>query len=175
MTKLTSSELALATRMIRNSDNDATTTLFARLGRAKAVSRSNTRLGLTNTVVNSAWGLTRTTADDQVTLLAKLIDTSGPLDPKSRKLASSLMTAVEADQRWGVSAAARPGEHVALKNGWDTRTADHGLWVVNSLGRIFDDDVNVSMAVLSHGHRTLPAGITVVEKVAKLTREHLAW
>src|SRR5205085_7852388 len=63
---LTSSELWLAKRMIRASDNDATTELFAQLGRSAAVSRTNKRLGLTSTKVNNSWGLTRTTVNDQV-------------------------------------------------------------------------------------------------------------
>ena len=44
-----STELALAKRMIRLSDNDATTSLFAKLGKASAINKCNQRLGLTRT------------------------------------------------------------------------------------------------------------------------------
>jgi beta-lactamase class A len=172
---LTSTELALAKRMIRLSDNDATTSLFNRLGKNSAVQACDKRLGLTETKVNSAWGLTRTTVDDQVKLLSQLVSTSSPLDADSRKLAFTLMNSVDESQEWGVPAAARSGETFTVKNGWDTRTADSGRWVVNSVGRITSANTDVSVAVLSHGHASMGAGIAVVEKVAKMTRQYLKY
>jgi beta-lactamase class A len=173
---LTSNEMALAKRMIRLSDNDATTALFNQLGKNSAVQASDKRLGLTETKVNSAWGLTRTTVDDQVKLLAQLVSTSSPLDADSRKLAFTLMNHVDASQDWGVPAAAtKPGDVFTVKNGWDTRTADGGKWVVNSVGRITGPNTDVSIAVLSHDHTSMAAGINVVEKVAKMTRQYLKY
>ncbi|HEY0532132.1 MAG TPA: serine hydrolase [Actinoplanes sp.] len=172
---LTSTELALAKRMIRLSDNDATTSLFNKLGKNSAVQACDKRLGLTQTKVNSAWGLTRTTVDDQVKLLSQLVSTSSPLDAESRKLAFTLMNSVDESQEWGVPAAAEPGDVFTVKNGWDTRTSDNGRWVVNSVGRITGPSTDVSVAVLSHGHPSMAAGIAVVEKVAKMTRQYLKY
>ncbi|MBO3738796.1 serine hydrolase [Actinoplanes sp. NEAU-H7] len=173
----TSAEMALAKPMIRRSDNDATTRLYNRLGGRTAVTRCNKRLGLTGTVVNSRWGLTRTTAADQVRLLAELADTRGPLSASSRKTAFTLMNTVDKAQDWGVPAVARKGEIFTVKNGWDTRSADGGLWAVNTIGRITAKNgaVDVSVAVLSHNNRTMAAGVTLVEKIAKLTRTHLRY
>lgn len=175
---LTSSELALAKRMIRASDNAATTELFRRLGRAGAVTRCNKRLGLTSTTVNQSWGLTRTTVEDQVKLLSELVDPKGPVDADSRKLAFKLMSTVQSDQDWGVSAAAGTGETTALKNGWLSRSTEGGRWIVNSVGRITADtgsDVDVSLAVLSHGSRSFEAGVDHVEKLSELTRRYLKY
>jgi beta-lactamase class A len=172
---LTSAELSLAKKMIRLSDNNATTSLFSKLGRVSGVTRSNKRLGLTATTVSNSWGLTRTTVNDQAKLLSELVDTKGPLDADSRKLAHDLMTTVDKSQRWGVSAAAKSGETTAIKNGWDTRSADGGLWAVNTIGRITGGKTDVSVAVLSHNHASQGAGIAVVEKVSQLTRKHLKW
>lgn len=172
---LTSTELSLARRMIRLSDNDATTALFNRLGQDSAVQACDRRLGLTHTDVNSAWGLTRTTVDDQVKLLAQLVSQRSPLDEDSRELAYTLMSTVDGSQDWGVPAVARAGEKFTVKNGWDTRTADDDLWVVNSIGRITGPTTDVSIAVLSHGHTTMAAGISVVETVAKMTRRYLRY
>ena len=174
---LTASELSLAKRMIRLSDNNATTALFQHLGEVSAVTKSNRRLGLTQTTVAESWGLTRTTADDQVKLLAELVDTKGPLDAGSRKLAFSLMNTVDDAQDWGVPAVAETGEVAIVKNGWDTRTKDGGLWAVNTVGRVTskDDDVDVSIAVLSHDNKSMAAGIKLVEKVAGLTRQYLKY
>ena len=169
-------ELALAKPMIRLSDNNATTTLFNRLGKVSGISKCNKRLGLSQTAVNTAWGLTRTTVDDQVKLLAELVDTKGPLNADSRKLAFTLMSTVDDTQDWGVPAVAKAGETTTVKNGWDTRSADGGLWAVNTVGRLTgDDDVDVSVAVLSHNNQTMDGGITLVEKVAAMTREHLKY
>lgn len=174
--ELTAEEKRLAGLMIRISDNDATTALFGRLGRVAAISRCNKRLGLAATTVSSSWGLTRTTVEDQVKLLAELVDPKGPLDADSREFAHALMTTVDNDQDWGVSAAAEPGETIALKNGWLDRPNEGGRWAVNSVGRITGDDgTDVSVSVLSHGNATEEAGQKLVEDVAELTREHLRY
>ena len=172
---LTSTELSLAKRMIRASDNDATTALFGRLGRAGGISRCNKRLGLTQTKVSSSWGLTRTTVDDQVKLLGKLVDTDGPLNAESRKLAFTLMSTVLEDQDWGVPAVAAQGETFTVKNGWLPRSTEGGRWIINSVGRVTGDDVDVSIAVLTHGNASMSGGISVVEKTAKLTRQYLKY
>ena len=172
---LTDNELALAKRMIRASDNDATTALFGQLGSASGISSCNKRLGLTSTRVNSAWGLTRTTVDDQVRLLGKLVDPKGPLDADSRKLAFTLMNTVLEDQDWGVPAVATTGEKFTVKNGWLSRSTEGGRWIINTVGRVTGDDVDVSIAVLSHNHADMAGGIAVVEKTAKLTRQYLKY
>lgn len=173
--ELTGEELAQARRMIRLSDNDATTALFRQLGRESGLTRCHERLGLTATRVDKAWGLTRTTVDDQVTLLGKLVDARGPLNADSRKLAFTLMSTVDEDQVWGVSAVAGRGETTTVKNGWLPRSTEEHRWIINSVGRVTGDDVDVSIAVLSHGHGDMPGGIEVVEKAAKLTRRHLRY
>jgi Beta-lactamase enzyme family len=172
---LTATELSLAKRMIRYSDNDATTSLFARLGRAPAVSRSNRRLGLTQTTVSSSWGLTRTTVNDQVRLLSKLVDEDGPLHSESRRLAFKLMSTVDDEQDWGVPAVARKGETATVKNGWLPRSTEGGRWIINTVGRVTGDHVDVSIAVLSHNHGSMSGGIHVVERAAKLTRQYLKY
>ena len=172
---LTSTELALAKRMIRLSDNDATTSLFAKLGKAPAINKCNKRLGLTQTTVNSAWGLTRTTVDDQVRLLSELVDTKGPLDSDSRELAHTLMSTVDASQDWGVPAAAKTGEDFTVKNGWLPRSTEDNRWIINTVGRVTGGDTNVSIAVLSHDNSSMSGGIGVVEKAAKMTRQYLKY
>jgi hypothetical protein len=171
----TSGELALAKPMIRLSDNNAATSLFQHVGGKTGVTKCNKRLGLSQTVVNSSWGLTRTTADDQIKLLTELVDTKGPLDSDSRKTAFGLMSTVSAAQDWGIPSIARSGETTTVKNGWDTRSADGGLWAVNTIGRVTADDVDVSVAVLSHDNSSMDSGISLVQKVAKLTRQYLRY
>jgi beta-lactamase class A len=173
----TSGEMALAKPMIRLSDNNAATSLFQHVGAKSGVTKCNKRLGLTATVVNSSWGLTRTTADDQIRLLSELVDTKGPLDADSRKTAFTLMNTVSEEQEWGIPSIAKSGETATVKNGWDTRSADGGLWAINTIGRVTtaDGDVNVSVAVLSHDNKSMDSGVALVQQVAKLTRQYLKY
>ncbi|GAA0449321.1 hypothetical protein Ade02nite_58260 [Paractinoplanes deccanensis] len=175
--KLTASQRQLTAKSIQNSDNDATTALFTALGKVSGLTACNKRLGLTQTVVNSAWGLTRTTADDQVRLLSEFVDPKSPLSVNSRQYAFQLMTTVAEDQDWGVPVVAKAGETATVKNGWDTRQADGGLWAVNTIGRVTSADkkTDVSIAVLSHNNQTYEDGIALVEKVATLTRQYLKY
>ncbi|MFF5287848.1 serine hydrolase [Paractinoplanes globisporus] len=172
-----SGEMALAKPMIRLSDNNAATSLFQHVGAKSGVTKCNKRLGLTATAVNSSWGLTRTTADDQIRLLSELVDTKGPLDADSRKTAFTLMNTVSEEQEWGIPSIAKSGETATVKNGWDTRSADGGLWAINTIGRVTtaDGDVNVSVAVLSHDNKSMDSGVALVQQVAKLTRQYLKY
>ncbi|MEV6304013.1 serine hydrolase [Actinoplanes sp. NPDC051861] len=173
--KLTSSEKSLADKMIRYSDNDSTTSLFVKLGKASAISACNKRLGLTQTKVSSSWGLTRTTVKDQVHLLTELVDDKSELNEASRAYADKLMSTVVEDQDWGVPAAAKTGENSTVKNGWLPRSTENNLWIINTVGRVTGDDTDVSIAVLSHTNQSMNSGIALVEKVAKLTRAQLKY
>lgn len=173
--KLTSQEDAWAKNMIRNSDNDSTTALFNKLGRQSAIQACDKRMGLTQTTVNKQWGLTTTTVKDQVRLLAQLVADDSPLSDKSREYAHTLMSTVNPAQQWGVPAAAKDGEQFTVKNGWLDRSTENGLYIINSVGRITGDDVDVSIAVLSHLNKSELSGHKVVETAAKLTRTHLKY
>ncbi|MEU9952162.1 serine hydrolase [Streptomyces sp. NPDC047939] len=162
---LTAGERAHAVAMIERSDNEAATALLAAVGGASALDAANERLGLTTTTAAQAWGLTRTTAADQLTLLEAVFgtDPDTELSQASRTYLRGLMARVEADQQWGVSAA---GSTWALKNGWMPRTAT-GLWNINSIGQVTADGRTYLVAVLSGGQPTKEAGVALVEAVAK--------
>ena len=179
---LTADQQALADKMIRQSDNAAASTLWKQIGDTAGLSAANMALGLNATVpgTDGYWGLTTTTVSDQVRLLDAIANPSGPLGDDNQVLLN-LMGSVEADQQWGVSAAANSGETVQLKNGWmqpvsdtDTNT-NTNPWTVNSVGRITGPDTDVTIAILSHGHTTLDGGITFVQNIATLTRAQLGW
>ncbi|MFD8717529.1 serine hydrolase [Streptomyces sp. NPDC059629] len=164
--ELTARESAQAEVMIRNSDNDAADALWRAIGRAPGLESANRRLGLTSTTggPDGRWGLTRTTASDQIRLLRAIFGTgSTPLDTASRNRIGTLMSEIAADQSWGVSAAADSGW--ALKNGWLMRTAT-GLWDINSVGRVTAGGHHYLVAVLSDGNASMPDGVHLVERAA---------
>jgi beta-lactamase class A len=168
---LTAQEKALAEDMIEDSDNAAATQLWNRTGGISAGIRTFGLVG-TRGGGDGYWGLTTTTAEDQARLLLAVSDPHGPLRDGGYLL--GLMSNVDRDQAWGISAAAQPGERVALKNGWFPFSGQVG-WTVNSIGRISDADTDTVVVVLSRGHPSLRAGINMVETVTKLTRQYLQW
>ncbi|MET7365006.1 serine hydrolase [Streptomyces sp. NPDC005566] len=161
--ELNGAEHAWAEAMIRRSDNTSATELLKSVGGAGGLDAANVRLGLSGTTAAHAWGLTQTTATDQVRLLEAVFGTDSELSESSRAYLTELMGEVQADQRWGVSAA---GSGAALKNGWMPRTTT-GLWDINSIGRVESGGSTYLVAVLSRGHATKEAGVALVESVAK--------
>ncbi|WP_412539288.1 serine hydrolase [Longispora sp. K20-0274] len=166
--ELSDDDRALAYQMITVSDNDAATDLWDAIDGATGLTDLVDRLGLAHTVPgeDGAWGVTTTTAADQVRLLDAV---TGP------GLLATLMSEVTADQRWGVTAAARPGESVLVKNGWMNWDDVDGTWSVNSIGRITGPGVDVTIAVLSTGATTEERGIAAVEAVAVAARAAGGW
>ncbi|GAA3135308.1 hypothetical protein GCM10010521_21590 [Streptomyces rameus] len=164
--RLTATEKAYAAQMIENSDNASATALWHTIGRAAGLDAANERFGLAGTVGGEGelWGLTQTTAVDQLALLKQVFGEESELSAASRAYVRGLMGAVRADQRWGVSAAA--GGSWALKNGWLPRSTT-GLWDVNSIGRVSVDGTDYLVAVLSNGTVSRERGISLVEAAAR--------
>ncbi|MFE7567064.1 hypothetical protein ACFU76_08875 [Streptomyces sp. NPDC057539] len=164
---LTAQEKKYATSMIQVSDNESADALWLAIGGAAGLDAANKRLGLTATTGGSGplWGLTQSTATDQLALLSAVFgdDADSPLASRSRTYIQGLMNGIAADQDWGVSAA---GAVTGLKNGWLQRTATK-LWDINSIGRIVADGHGYLVAVLSSGNVSKEAGISLVEKAAK--------
>ncbi|MFF4313596.1 serine hydrolase [Streptomyces sp. NPDC001507] len=164
---LTATEKAYATKMIENSDNTSASQLWDVIGKAAGLDAANKRFGLTSTEGGDGalWGLTQTTAADQLTLLQQVFGGDSKLSEASRAYIQGLMKTVESDQRWGVSAAA-DGSQYALKNGWLARSTT-GLWDVNSIGRVTVGGTDYLVAVLSKGTVSQAKGISLVEAAAK--------
>ena len=168
-TSLTSSQKALATRMIENSDNDAATALWNLIGGGPALTRAAATLGVHNTIPGSSgyWGLTQTCASDYIALLRNLTQPRA-LSAASRDYVRDLMSDVESDQSWGVSAAADPHTTFDIKNGWLGTQSDGGRWLVNSVGIITVDKQQVLIAVMTQHGRDFEGGISLVQKLAKI-------
>lgn len=170
---LTAQERAWAAAMIERSDNAAANALWRRIGLAPGLEAANKQLGLTSTKGGPGvrWGLTRTTASDQIRLLRAVFDTApapratpSALNESSRTYIRTLMAHVVGEQAWGVSAAA--GSGWALKNGWLQRTTT-GLWDVNSVGQVTTRGHRYLVAVLSDGSTSMKDGVSLVERAAR--------
>jgi beta-lactamase class A len=166
-THLTAREKAYATAMIENSDNASASALWRDIGRAAGLDTANERFGLTGTKGGDGelWGLTQTTAADQLALLQQVFGDASKLSEASRTYLRGLMGRIAVGQDWGVSAAA-DGSGWALKNGWLPRSTT-GLWDVNSIGRVTVGGNDYLVSVLSKGNATQAEGISLVEAAAR--------
>ncbi|MEV6834030.1 serine hydrolase [Streptomyces sp. NPDC051133] len=167
--QLTAEERGHAKPMIERSDNAAANALWREIGQASGLAAANKRLGLTSTKggPGAKWGLTRTTASDQIRLLRNVFDTGGKaLNAQSRNYLRSLMGKVVPEQSWGVSAIGADGAPRALKNGWLQRNTS-GLWDVNSVGQVTVKGHRYLVAVLSNGSANMSDGISLVERTAR--------
>ena len=166
-----SEEQGQITAMIEESDNDAALNLYNEEGGASAITAANKVFGLTDTEVDDeAFGDTTTTTTDQILLLRQTFTDDSRLTAANRSYIQSLMSNVESDQRWGVSAAADDSSSSAsdylLKNGWLPRSATD-LWEINSIGEVEHDGHEYLVAVLSADNETMDDGVSVVQNVAK--------
>ncbi|GAA4981006.1 beta-lactamase class A [Nonomuraea thailandensis] len=162
-----------AEKMIRYSDNHAADRLWLRIGGAAGFGAAGRKFGLKHTqgvpgscVDLYCWGITKTSVDDQVRLMAALVSEKSPLKAGDRKQVLRLMGAVVDGQDWGISAAACRGERVALKNGWLKRVSNK-LWATISVGLIRDGGRDYAVAVLTEGSPEVGYGIATVEGVAE--------
>lgn len=171
---LPESEASLMPSMIENSDNASATALLGDIGGPSALALFDQSVGMTDTVPSKlalipgtslpGWGLTTTSALDEVTLMSKFAYPNATLSTSSRNYGLSLMEQIEADQDWGVSAGVTPGTTIALKNGWLPLTSTD--WQVNSIGWVDGGGRNYVLAVLTTGSPSEAYGIDTIEAVA---------
>ncbi|GAA1006783.1 hypothetical protein Aple_030100 [Acrocarpospora pleiomorpha] len=154
--------------MIRVSDNKAADRLWERIGREGGLTRANKAFKLKKTTAIGGscvdlycWGITRTTAPDQVRLIKLLTRKNSPI--KDRRTILTLMEKIVPEQKWGISAGACEGESVALKNGWLKHVANK-QWVIVSAGLIAN---RFAVAVLTEDNPSSESGIAKVEGITK--------
>jgi hypothetical protein len=163
-------ERDLAKRMITESDNSAADALWGRVGGGGAMSEFYRKMGLKDTVPGPGvyWGGTNTSPADRIRLLKVLAGKGKGLTAADRDLVLGLMGRVVKDQAWGVSAAARPGDRVALKNGWTPRPFIHGTWAVTSYGRVSGPGRDLLLSVQTDQQPGEGPGIETIEGVARM-------
>ncbi|MGB7820181.1 MAG: serine hydrolase [Ornithinibacter sp.] len=165
-TTLTEKQEALAELMITQSDNAATESLLAEVGR-KEVRRVADLVGMDDTEIDFGWwGLWRTNPHDLDRLLDTALSSDDLLDDSNRKTVRLLMAAVVPEQRWGVfSAEKQEGVFVAAKNGWGPLPDG---FRVNSAGWVSSPDSAYVLSILSRNRSGFSYGRETVSAVADL-------
>jgi hypothetical protein len=162
-----------AKAMIENSNNDAATDLWNEDGGAPGVHAYNDDLGLKQTTPNVDWGLTTTSAADQLTLVRELQHSSSLLTASGRRFQRTLMRHVEADQRWGISGGVPSGVVIGIKNGWLPVTEDHNRWAVNSVGWVSGQGKHYVIAVLTQHEVSEDYGIDTIQHISGVVWRHM--
>jgi beta-lactamase class A len=178
---LTDTQTDEATPMIENSDNDAATYLWDSVGGASAMNSFFKQVGATQTTAGDpAWGLTQTTAIDQLKVLNALAYPGKILTSDSASTADNLLDQVEPDQTWGVSGGVPSDVSFELKDGWlpDNETNDAYSntddWTVNSIGHVYGDGVDYTLAVLTDGDATEQDGINTIQSLSTAAWDNLS-
>jgi Beta-lactamase enzyme family len=166
---LTSTQQWLCQTMIEESDNNSASALWNEVGQNTGVARFNALVGLTDTTpgTDGEWGLTTTTALDQVRLLRDVVVPNDTLTTASRDYELSLMEDIDSGENWGVSYGPPTGTTVALKNGWLPQQGWTD-WQINSIGWINGDGRDYLVAILTSGNNTEDYGINTIQGLSSL-------
>jgi len=177
------SQLALMTPMIEISDNTSATDLLADVGGPAAVLRFDHAAGLTDTTPHSSapipgtpwpgWGLTTTTARDEVTLVRRFAFGNPVLAGPNRDHGLYLMEHVAGDEDWGVTGGVPAGTTVALKNGWiqfpqALPYSAAGGWQIDSIGWVHGNGRDYVLAVLT---RDNPSELYGEDTIGAISRQ----
>ncbi|MDB5160003.1 MAG: hypothetical protein JWO99_266 [Candidatus Saccharibacteria bacterium] len=176
-TTLSDTTLANMAPMLEISDNATASTLWGQAGGAAAMNSYFASIGASSTTAgtNGLWGLTQTTAVDQLAILNAFAYPGLTLTSDSATTLNGFLDKVETDQAWGVSAGLPSDGNFELKNGWleDSETndayADTDDWTVNSIGHIWYGNADYTIAVLTNGQPTEQYGIDTIESLSTAT------
>jgi hypothetical protein len=162
-------ELALLWPMITESDNDATSELWERIGRGPAVASYLRAVGVEGITPDggTSWGVSFASARGMALLLGKLAG-GALLDAPSRALAMRMLESVVPAQRWGITAGtvSDAGDRVGVKNGW--YPGNEG-WRVNSVGIVTPSTgVPYAIAIVTDLRPSWDEGIETIEGIAAL-------
>jgi beta-lactamase class A len=170
------SQQELLTTMIEDSDNDSATALWDQVGGPMAISTFNQRVGMESTTPSPCvtctdfpwpgWGLTTTTAADQIALLRQFVVPNSLLSSAQRTYGLGLMENVTPSESWGVIGGVPSGVTVALKNGWLPLTGETN-WQVNSVGWINGGGRDYIAAILTTGNPTEQYGIDTINYLSQ--------
>lgn len=153
---LAPADRALLEPMIRGSDNDAASAIFARVGQ-QGLATLALQAGMTEFTTSPKWGETSISAADQARFFA-LLDQLLPR--RSARFARGLLLGIVPAQSWGIPTVARPGGYrVLFKGGWRED-------ILNQAARLEGPRGAYSLAVLSDGNPSMAYGIATVEGVA---------
>jgi hypothetical protein len=156
--RLRGSERRLLGPMIRVSDNDAASAIYARVGPGGLI-RLARRSGMRRFVPNPVWGGCQVTARDQARFFSRL---RALLPPRHRTYGLALLRHIVSYERWGIPRGAPEGWRIYFKGGWFKN--DDG-WRVHQAALLERGGRHLSIAVLTRGNPNLEYGAATITGV----------
>jgi beta-lactamase class A len=145
--------------MIRRSDNDAATAIYAHVG-DKGLSELAAQAQMADFRVSGSWGSAQITAADQARFFADLDVLTAS---EYRDLVLALLTSISQEQSWGIPEAARPEWQTFFKGGWLTHE-DGSL--VHQVARLSKNGSAMTIAVLTDGNPNDEYGRETIRGIA---------
>lgn len=148
-------------RMITVSDNDAATSVFARVG-PEGLDAIAHRAGMRDFRSSVIWGATEISAADMAAMFARL----GTVIPeRHERFGLGLLGSIAPEQRWGIArVASAHGWSVRFKGGW---RLDPGGQIVNQAAELRRDGAEQAIAVLTDRQPSMSYGIATIEGIAE--------
>jgi hypothetical protein len=145
--------------MIRVSDNDAATAIYAHIG-DEGLTELAAEAQMTGFHVSGSWGSARITAADQARFFAALDDLTAP---EYQDYVRALLSSISPEQSWGIPDVSRPEWQTFFKGGWLTH-GDGSL--VHQVARLEQGERTMAIAVLTDGSPSDEYGRKTIEGVA---------
>jgi hypothetical protein len=170
--QLPASQLRLAKPMISVSDNASASALWRQAGSQSGMNAFFREFGMAATTAggSGAWGLTKTTAYDQLRVLRAVSYPGLGLSANAMATATSLLGTVVGSQRWGLTAGVPAGVSVEIKNGW---LPYGGGWVINSLAHVHGAGKDYIMAAYTRDSRTMGIGVETISGLSRLAWQYV--
>jgi hypothetical protein len=145
--------------MIRVSDNNAATAIYAHVGDRRLRALAD-QAHMTNFHVSGSWGSARITAADQAGFFARLNElTPSEYQGYTRNLLSSIVPR----ESWGIPEVSRPTWFTMFKGGW--LTSRRGS-LAHQVARLEKRRVSIAIAILTDGNSTDAHGRATITGIA---------
>lgn len=145
--------------MIRVSDNDAATAIYAHVG-DKGLSDLAEQAQMADFRVAGSWGSAQITAADQARFFAALDELTAP---EYRDYARALLSSISTEQSWGIPQVSRPDWQTFFKDGWLTH--EDGK-LVHQVARLEKERSAMAIAVLTDGNPSDEYGRETIRGIA---------
>jgi hypothetical protein len=156
---LTGDHEAYLDSMIRVSDNEAATAIYAHVGDRRLQALAD-QAHMEDFRVSGSWGSARITAADQAEFFARLDE----LTPSEYEAyARSLLSSIVPRESWGIPEVSRPEWFTMFKGGW--LTSSRGS-LVHQVARLEDGQRSLAIAILTDGNPSDAYGRETITGIA---------
>lgn len=165
---ITQAEYATMTSAIVNSDNNAMTEIWERLGKTEGFNEWIAKLGITGVRSSSIhWGRTMASASSVNQFMGLLVRGGNSVLPAegARWIRETMRRSTT---RWGVGIiGSSAGRSISVKDGWSPFVALNNRWAINSFGWVSASDRSFTIAITTVGWPTMNAGVSVINDIAR--------